>query len=443
MNEVSNFINRIKNISGNMTDLSIDKARLIIKEINEFLFTNYEDIGTTDILGNSYKYFSDFHKFWEKNHKEILNIQIDEEKCRLVAEKLHEVFVRTNGIVFRKIYDTNGLCAEDICKVRILTANQDFRGSRSFKQLSDVFIDDGSIFDLNKIFTDPESFVKDIGITGLSQNDKRVQYAKNIAKFILDNHTTPYEIIHCFDNNVKEFKNALICSNSGYGNKKADMFIRDMIVLGIWKDIVGFDQIDVASDINTIKVALRTGIMFSAIPLVSSFLDIFCYQYSYVDEMNAKAWRKVWKIWNSKYPEETIASPCLLDYFVYNVVGKQFCKPNLFLFQCDEEKHRFFWHSGRNKTCQICYKKGKHNYAHSIDRIMPCEGEHGAVFFEKSEFYRSNVASPNYDNCPFKSICDQNNCKELQPPASISILGQTGWTNAYAKKENGGGGIMG
>ena len=66
--------------------------------------------------------------------------------------------------------------------------------------------------------------------------------------------------------------------HSGYGNKKADMFIRDMIVLGIWKNVKNFESINVASDVNTIKVALRTGILKTEIPLVSSFLDIFCYQ---------------------------------------------------------------------------------------------------------------------------------------------------------------------
>ena len=45
-----------------------------------------------------------------------------------------------------------------------------------------------------------------------------------------------------------------------------------------------------------------------------------------VDELNALAWRKVWEIWCNEYPNEVIGSPCLLDYFVYNVIGKQFCK---------------------------------------------------------------------------------------------------------------------
>lgn len=92
-------------------------------------------------------------------------------------------------------------------------------------------------------------------------------------------------------------RNDLIACNAGYGNKKADMFVRDMVVLGIWQNVTGFERINVASDVNTIKVALRTGIIRTAIPLVSSFLDIFCYQYEYIDEMNAAAWRRVWEIW--------------------------------------------------------------------------------------------------------------------------------------------------
>ena len=53
------------------------------------------------------------------------------------------------------------------------------------------------------------------------------------------------------------------------------MFLRDMIVLGVWEKPKNFDKIDVASDINTVKVALRAGILKTAIPLVSSLLDIF------------------------------------------------------------------------------------------------------------------------------------------------------------------------
>ena len=45
-----------------------------------------------------------------------------------------------------------------------------------------------------------------------------------------------------------------------------------------------------------------------------------------------------------------------------------------------------------------------------------------------------------FDKCPFSEICGNN--KKLMPPVSISILGQTGWTSAYTRSDEGGGGIM-
>ena len=42
----------------------------------------------------------------------------------------------------------------------------------------------------------------------------------------------------------------------------------------------------------------------------------------------------------------------------------------------------------------------------------------------------------------FKQICDKYGNKYLLPPKSISIMGQTGWSTAYAKENAGGGGLM-
>ena len=177
----------------------------------------------------------------------------------------------------------------------------------------------------------------------------------------------------------------------------------------------------------------------TAIPLVSSFLDIFCYQYEYIDEMNAAAWRRVWKIWTQKYPEESIPSPCLMDYFVYNVVGRQFCKENLFFFACPNG-HVFKWHSSRNTTCQVCYKhrvRGVH--ATVIRRCIPCEDEEGFIALQHTKYVRSLPANQKLSQCPFIGICKN---KHLRPPKSISIMGQTGWQSAYTNKEEGGGGLM-
>ena len=216
-----------------------------------------------------------------------------------------------------------------------------------------------------------------------------------------------------------------------------------MVVLGIWPNVQNFECIDVASDINTVKVALRTGILKTAIPLLSSFLDIFCYQYAYVDEMNASAWRRVWEIWKNRYPEECIDSPCLMDYFVYNVVGKQFCKESLAIYQCDSEDHTFKWHSSKNRTCQICHRNGHRGVtATCIQKVLPCNDQDGRIAILQSDFVRNLPPEQRFEECPLKNICDENELKQLQPPKSISILGQTGWITAYTEKGNGGGGLM-
>lgn len=438
---MQNFYDNLEKIYGS-EKTELEKSRLAIKTINEFLYTTSDELGETFILDQNYKYFSEFHKFWHSNYKEILDLKIDENTCTKVAEVLHDVFIRTNGRVFTEVWDTQGLSNEEICRVRLLTANQDFRGSRSFQELAQIYKNDPLIFDENNIQVSPDNFINNINTASLSQNDKRINFAKNICKFLIEHKSTPYSIISCFNNDVELFRKQLINSNSGYGNKKADMLIRDMVVLGIWKNVTNFEKIDVASDINTVRVALRTGILRSAIPLVSSFLDIFCYQYGYVDQMSAQAWRKVWEKWNILYPKENIKSPCLLDYFIYNIVGKQLCRESLYHYLC-EKGHYFKWHSPRKKYCDICHEDGKLNVlAKCINKTLPCNDLEGDIAICKTLFVESNIANPNYKQCPFYEVCQECGNKNLMPPKSISILGQTGWTSAYSEKGAGGGGLM-
>lgn len=440
MEEFAAFCQSFKEIMDKHPQLDIEVAREIIQQINEFLYTTHPHIGTIEKFGNTFNYFSDFHKFWHKHHQEILNCEIDECKCEQVADALHAVFIQTQGAAFTSVYDTCGLPDEDICRIRFLTANQDFRGSRNFSFLAEVFSNDNSIFDENNILADPDDFLKKIEVGNLSQNDKRLKYATNIAQFLLSHECTPYRLIDKYHRNIYALRNDLIACNAGYGNKKADMFVRDMVVLGIWQNVTGFERINVASDVNTIKVALKTGIIRTAIPLVSSFLDIFCYQYEYIDDMNAAAWRRVWEIWKQKYPKESISSPCLMDYFVYNVVGRQFCKESLPIFTCPNG-HVFRWHSAKNTTCQVCYKQGILRVPASIKKkCMPCEDEEGAIAILNTEYVKSLPEGQKIPKCPFANIC--NDKKHLRPPKSISIMGQTGWQSAYTNKGEGGGGLM-
>lgn len=442
MDALKRFCTEIKNVLDNADSLTIPEARKVVKSINDFLYTNYPGIGSTFILGDYREYFSDFHKFWESHHKEILECKIDNGKCELVADSLHSVFVKTNSAAFRELYDTCGLSKQDICRVRFLTANQDFRGSLEFARLAKIFKTDNSIFDEELIHEDPASFISKIGIADKSQNDKRNNYAEAITEFLLREQCSPYELIDKYNRDIFALRQSIIaCDGSGYGNKKTDMFLRDMVVLGVWNNVLNFDKIDVASDINTIKVALRTGIIKTKIPLVSSFLDIFCYQYGYIETMNANAWRSVWDIWKKKYPTECIESPCLIDYYVYNVIGKQFCKEILHKFECETHKHSFMWHSGRNKTCQVCLKNGiKRIKAIPVARVIPCSHEEGYIAIKETDYVSSLPEEQRMDACPFKDICKEN--RYLQPPKSISILGATGWMTAYAKKDEGGGGLM-
>lgn len=423
-------------------DLTLEDVRYILSKTNEYFYTYNENLGTTFILDDYYNYFSEFHKFWEKYHKQILNPTIDENKCEKIADILNTLKTEYGNNLFYELYNTFSLKPYEICQIRYFSANQDFRGSRDFEELFKIYSDDPTIFDEYKIFNNPEDFLKNIGITSLSQNDKRVKYAKTASEILINLSIKPYELFEYFNKDIYEIKKFLLSNRgSGFGNKKIDMFLRDMVVLGVWKEPINFDKIDVASDINTIKVALRTGILKTEIPLISSFFDIFCYQYSLIDEMNALAWRKAWEIWKIKHPKNCIESPCLIDYFVYRIIGKEFCKESLCIYRCETYDHTFKWHSSRNRTCQVC----KTSKAILIDKVLPCTDNEGFIYIEKSNFVSGkNAILRSLKECPFVTVCEpkSQNFKKLNPPKSISILGQTGWESARTNSKEGGGGLM-
>lgn len=444
MDALKKFVDRLVGIGWSEDkNEKLLRSRAIVAEINRFLFTTHDDLGVVDTLGDSRRLFSDYHLFWHANHKDILGLEISDEKCRLVASKLHDVYLKTQGRVFLELPDTCGLSKEQYCRVRMLTANQDFRGSRVLSDLAKTYKKSPEIFDARRIADNPADFINAIRVENLSQNDKRIRFAKRFAEFVLEHGRDPVSLINSFDGDIYSLRMAMIgCEGAGYGNKKTDMVLRDMVVQGVWPDVRGFNRIDVASDINTIGVALRTGILRSAIPLVSSFLDIFCYQYTHVDEMSAKAWRRVWELWHAQYPGETIDSPCLMDYFIYNVIGKQFCQKKLLVFQC-ERGHEFRWHTGRNKYCKVCEREGvKKVTANVVRKMLPCEDEEGCIYINNTEYVKSGSAPMGMHQCPFKEICDAVGRKMFEPPKSISILGQTGWSTAYAQSGAGGGGLM-
>jgi hypothetical protein len=227
----------------------------------------------------------------------------------------------------------------------------------------------------------------------------------------------------------------------GYGRKKTDMFIRDMVALGVWSNLSNLDVVDVASDRNTMKLALRTRILQTDIPLLSSFLDIFGYQYGYIDAMSAAAWRAVWEEWKKIEPKTAPSAPCMMDFLLYRI-GREYCDDKLVQFVC-ENGHRFFHFGARLKLCRQC-----RSTLTPVRRLIPCQtqaellprDEEGQLLLDESNLLRTFNGV-----CIFEAACrpKSSDFRKLSPPKAISIVGRTGWTDSYAYRDEGGGGMMG
>jgi hypothetical protein len=315
-------------------------ARLLFDRLNSHFFQTDEGVGISILDAREFQYLPEFQKYWGTNHIEIINARIDRQQARLAARALYEASQDYGSSIFDVMLDTHGLPNDAIAQVRFFTANQDFR-----KLPEDQFgkyLEDNTQFDKRVIFDDPARFLGFMGISSSSQTDKRLDYAKHAAEFLMERDIIAYEIAAYFDNDAKMIRNALLENvGMGYGRKKTDMFIRDMAVLGVWPNLTNLHEIDVASDRNTMKLALRTQILQTDIPLLSSFLDIFGYQYGYTDSMSAAAWRAVWEEWQAIDPATAPSAPCMMDFILYRI-GREYCDDKLVEFVC-ENGHKFFY----------------------------------------------------------------------------------------------------
>ncbi len=447
MNDFLHFINDINAKIGialpaewrTLPDVEI--ARRFLQGINEYFFQTYEGIGTTDFQGEELQYFSEFHKFWEANHEEILNARIDPQQVRLAAECLTNAMRKYGNGIFSVTHETQGLGPQAIAQVRFFTANQDFREPP--ENQFGKYLEDPTLFDARAIDDDPADFLGFLGMTRLAQTDKRLDFARNAARFLLDNQITAFEIARCFHNNAVEIREAIVSApNMGYGTKKANMFIRDMVELDVWPGLSHYDEIDVASDINTMKVALRARILQTDVPLLSSFLDIFCWQYGYIDAMSARAWRAVWEEWHNLDPNTAPRSPCVMDFLLYRI-GREYCDDILVRYRCGNG-HTFYHFGARLRNCRLCRERVP---ASPVSRMLPCQveaqnlpRENGVLLLNDDKLLRV------FDGvCIFEGVCQPKTpvFRALDPPKSISVKGQTGWTNSYADRDRGGGGMMG
>ena len=367
-------------------------AANILNEINKFLYQKKSNLPN--------EYISEFHQYWQENHEKILAPQINPNgDCLEVARVLEDIY-KNNTIKIQ--LDTLDLSKEEIANVRFFTAIQDFNidvqaksNPFEFYKRNPQCFAPKNILENNLLVDTFLNFLE-----ASSQRDKRKPWMLESARLLLQDYGgSAFNINSAHNGDVLEIKRALAEPQKyGFSDKKADMFLRDMADLDVWKYKSNIDKINVMSDKNTMRVALRTGILQFRIPLLASYLDVYCYQYELVDRYNQTAWREVWNVWDTIENNHRPPTPASIDYFIYRM-GKICCKKS-------------------TRKCPPSNPITKKRLETLIlqDRL---------IF---RNFY-----------CIFSSICCTER-KILNSPNSISIEGRTGWKSGKTS-EGGGGGI--
>jgi len=404
MSEFLTFLGKL--ISHLKIDISIDQlkkriqdeyevAAKVLYEINKFVYQRHATLDKA--------YISEFHRYWKYNHEKVLKPVIGKDETLKVAAVLENIYANNT---IKVQLNTLDLQAEEIANVRFFTAIQDFKIDISAKtnpfelyKLKPEFFDPNKILD-NELLID--EFLSRIGAE--SQRDKRKPWMQESARLLQRKYgSSAFNINKAHGGDVVEIKKALAEPEKyGFSQKKADMFLRDMADLEVWTYERNIEEINVMSDKNTMRIALRTGILQFRIPLLTSYLDIYCYQYALVDRWNASAWREVWKVWDTIPNNHRPPTPASIDYLIYRM-GKLACRPSARLRRCPPSKP--------------IQKKRLESYMRQDQLIF------------NDNFY-----------CIFAGVCRAER-KILKHPMSISIEGQTGWKSGKTD-EGGGGGIQ-
>lgn len=404
MSEFLNFLSKLTahlNLDLSVTDLSqrirdeYEVAASILNELNTFLYQRHADLEE--------EYISEFHKYWKANHEKVLAPHIGQEEVLAVAKVLETIY--TNNSIKVQL-NTLDLTPEQIANVRFFTAIQDFKiDINANVNPFELYKRQPDFFDSQKILENElliDEFLNRIGAD--SQRDKRKPWMQESARLLIEQYGgSAFNINSVHNGDVLAIKKALVePERFGFSQKKVDMLLRDMADLVVWEYRQNVEEINVMSDKNTMRVALRTGILQFRIPLLASYLDVYCFQYGLVDRWNVKAWREVWKVWDTIPNNHRPPTPASIDYLIYRM-GKLACKP-----------------SARNRKCPPS-RPAKLKWIQS-------QIKQDQLLFDKN-FY-----------CIFEGICKPAR-KILRHPMSISIEGQTGWKSGKTD-EGGGGGIQ-
>jgi len=378
----------------------------LLQKLNNFLYVT--DIACGKNPENNKDYISKFHKFWRENCAEIINAQIDEEKCLTVAKVLEKI-QSTYSPQLKTLFtpgDISGLTPQQIANVRFFTITQDF----TIRFAADPYplaLTKPHLFDAKAICKNyPKPTDELLHILGAeSQADKRHKFAKLSAEFLLEKYNgDAFNLSQKHNNDALEIREALIRNPDdqfkgqlGFSDKKANLFIRDLVAMDVWK-VNNADKLDVSSDTNTMRLALRTGIFKVRAPLLTSYLDVYDYQYGLIDENTKNAWRKVWEKWGTLPSNHRVQAPAMFDFLIYRI-GQNCCKP-------------------QKRRCETKCKP---------ETLGKCK-------------LKKDLLKQCYGKCVFEGICNSST-NNLNPPRAISILGATGWENGRTTPKGGGKGI--
>jgi hypothetical protein len=375
-------------------DEDLEKVAHALWQLNEFLYVTTDRQKGDEI--------SAYHQFWKRNCAHILKLGIDSQKCRAVAERLEHVFANPGSGLRPSLPDGLSLTQDQIANARFFTAVQDFTIGFDRHLPYRLAKKKPEMFDADKILNDDgliDELLRELGAD--SQHDKRRQFARlsaqllqedfggsaaNIAKI---NHNDAVKIRDCLVHNPDQRYEGKL----GISDKKANMLIRDMYELKVWNNLTNLEMLDVSSDANTMRIALRLGILRSRIPLLASYLDVYCYQYGEVDFLSSQAWRRVWDEWGKIPHNHRVAAPGFFDFFIFRI-GQICCKPNR----------------------RACEKPCRSSSLDKLRELVPLTDGY----------------------CPFKGL-EEETARMLNPPKSISRLGRTGWKKGKTNMGGGGG----
>jgi hypothetical protein len=306
-----------------LSELGPENFAAVLGTLNRFFYQNYPKADR--------EYLSQFQAFWEENCDEILGFRIDEHQCSKVAEVLETIL---SVHPHRVDANVNGLTSDLIANARYFTIIQDFK--IRIKDPYTLSRTKPQLFDAKSILSNFPTYTNQLldYLGAKSQTDKRQKFSRMCAELLVkDYNGSALNIAPSHGNDAERIIEALVSNPDtrfskqlGFSAKKAIILIRDMMDLGVWK-INNPESLDLPSDSNTMKVALRTGILRTRIPLLASYLDVYCSQYVSTDRWCSRAWRAVWDKWGKIPGNHRGSSPASFDFLIYRT-GQNWTKPD-------------------------------------------------------------------------------------------------------------------